>query len=68
MASRHVMVRGSLPHDLTLPRPNRAKHATANKLTNARHEEVGVSADGPTSAPPFGATAAAPPAGAEIVA
>jgi hypothetical protein len=33
-------------------------------VTIAHHEEVGVSPDGPASAPPSGAAAHAPPAGA----
>jgi hypothetical protein len=35
-----------------------------NRATIAHHEEVGVSADGPRSAPPSEAAADAPPAGA----
>jgi hypothetical protein len=44
--------------------PNRAKPGIYIGLYSAHHEEVGGSADGPLSAPPFGAAAVAPPAGA----
>jgi hypothetical protein len=50
----------------TPPSPQLCHIWHACKFTIAHHEEVGVSADGPASAPPSGAAADAPVAGADV--
>jgi hypothetical protein len=59
-----MMISGSQPPDFNPPSPQPRQASHGYRVTKAHQEEVGVSADGPTSAPPSRAVAAAPPAGA----
>jgi hypothetical protein len=46
---------------LTVSRPLPCNARRGNRINNAYAEEMGVSADGPSSAPPSGPAAVAPP-------
>jgi hypothetical protein len=68
MASRHPLIPRIATAGISFsPLPCQAWHNYG--VTSAHRVEVEVGADGPASAPPFKAAAAAPPAGAvEVVA
>jgi hypothetical protein len=63
MASRQMLIPRIAAIDTSFsPQTCQAWHVY--RVTNAHRVEVEVGPDGPASAPPYGAAAAAPPAGA----